>query len=65
MNRVDIIKIYTVFIKQDPNCIQVPIDYKLEDTGTYPETYDQVQKFHGLKVLKSYRLCFLITVKLC
>ena len=24
--------------QQDTNSIQVPIDYKLGDTGTYPET---------------------------
>ena len=39
------------------NSIQVPIDYKLEDTGTYPGTEDEMQKFHGLKMLKSYRVC--------
>ena len=45
--------------------IQIPIDYKLGDTGTYSGTQNRVQKFHGLKVLKSYRVFSLITVKLC
>ena len=32
-------KIYTIFTQpQDTNSIQVFIDYKLGDTGTYPET---------------------------
>ena len=45
--------------QQDTNSIQVPIDHKLGDTGTYPGT-----DLHGLKVLKSYRVCFLITLQL-
>ena len=66
MSQFDIIKIYAIFPQQyDTNSIQVPIDYKLGDTGTYPEIQDQVQKFQGLKVLKSYRVCSLITVQLC
>ena len=66
MNQFSIIKIYSIFTQQwDKNSIQVPIDFKLGDTGTYPETKDQVQKFHGLKVLKSFRVCSLITVELC
>ena len=39
MNQFSIIKIYTVFTQQkDTVSIQVPIDYKLGDTETYPET---------------------------
>ena len=39
MNQFNIIKIYTIFTQQqDTNSIQVPIDYKLGDTGTYPGT---------------------------
>ena len=39
MNQFDIIKIFTVFTQQwDKTSIQVPIDYKLLDTGKYPET---------------------------
>ena len=55
MNQFNIIKIYPIFIQQqDTNSIQVPIDCKLGDTGTYPETYNKAQKFHDQKVLKSY-----------
>ena len=58
MNQFNMIKIYTVFTQQqDTNSIPVPIDYKLGDTGTYPGTEDEMQKFHGLKMLKSYRVC--------
>ena len=39
MNQIDIIKIYTTFTQQqDTNFIQIPTDYKLRDTETYPET---------------------------
>ena len=39
MNQFNIIKIYTIFTQQwDTNSIQVPIDYKSGDTGTYPKT---------------------------
>ena len=39
MNQFNIIQIYIVFTQQEnPNSIQVPIDYKLGDTGTYPGT---------------------------
>ena len=39
MNQFNIIKMYTVFAQQsDTNSIQVPIDYKLGDPGTYPGT---------------------------
>ena len=58
MNQFNIIKIYIVFTQQqNTNSIQVPVDYKLGDTGTYPGTEDEMQKFHGLKMLKSYRIC--------
>ena len=57
MNQFNMIKIYTIFTQQqDTNSIPVPIDYKLGDTGTYPEKHNKVQEFHGLKVLKSYNL---------
>ena len=37
MSQVNIIKIYTIFTQQqDTNSIQVRIDYKSGDTGTYP-----------------------------
>ena len=37
MNQLNMINIYTIFTQQeDTNSIQVPIGYKLEDTGTYP-----------------------------
>ena len=55
MNQFNIIKIYTNFTQQDTNSIQVPIDYKLGDTEIYLGTENMVQKFHGLKVLKSCR----------
>ena len=39
MKQFNIIKIYTVFTQeQDTNSIQVPIDSKPGDTGTYPGT---------------------------
>ena len=39
MKQFNIIKIYTIFTQQqDTNSIQVPIDYKPGDTGTYPGT---------------------------
>ena len=39
MNQFNIIKIYTVFTQhQDTNSIQVAIDYKPGDIGTYPGT---------------------------
>ena len=54
VNQFNIIKIYTIFTQQqDTNSIQVPINCKLEDTGTYPGKQIKVQKFHGLKLLKS------------
>ena len=66
MNQFNMIKIYTIFTQQqDTNSIPVPIDYKLGDTGTYPETHNKVQKFHGMKVLKSHIVCSLITRELC
>ena len=38
MNQFNIIKIYTVFTQQwDAKSIQVPKEYKLGDTGTYPK----------------------------
>ena len=56
-NQCNIINIYTIFTQQqDTNSIQVPIYYKPGDTRTYPGTYNKMQKFHGLKVLKSYSL---------
>ena len=37
MNQLNIIKIYTIFTQQqDTNSIQLPIDYKPGDPGTYP-----------------------------
>ena len=45
MNQFDIIKIYTIFMQQqqwDTNSIQVPVDYKLADIGTYPGTQNKV-----------------------
>ena len=39
MNQFNRIKIYTIFTQQqDTNSIQVPIDFKLGDPGTYPTT---------------------------
>ena len=39
MNQFNIIKIYTIFTQQQGiNFIQVPVDHKPRDTGTYPET---------------------------
>ena len=39
MNQFNIIKIYAIFTQQyNTNSIQVPIDCKLGDTGTHPET---------------------------
>ena len=39
MRQFNIIKIYIIFTQQqDTNRIQVPIDYKPGDTGTYPGT---------------------------
>ena len=35
---IQLIKIYTNFTQLDTNSIQVPIDYKLGDTETYPRT---------------------------
>ena len=38
MNQFNIIKIYTVFTQQwDTKSIQVPKEYELGDTGTYPK----------------------------
>ena len=57
VNQFNMIKIYIIFTQQqDTNSIQVPIDYKLGDSGTYPGTSNKVQKFHGLKSLKSCSL---------
>ena len=39
--------------QQDTNSIQVPTDCKLGDNRTYSGIKTKVQKFHGLKVLKS------------
>ena len=39
VNQFNILNIYKIFTQQqDTNSIQVPIDCKLEDTGTYPGT---------------------------
>ena len=39
MNQFNILKIYTILTQQqDTDSIQVSIDYKPRDTGTYPET---------------------------
>ena len=39
MNQFNVIKVYTIFTQQqDTNSIQMPIDYKSGDTGTYPGT---------------------------
>ena len=39
MNQFNIIKIYTILTQEeDTNSVQVPIDYKLGDTRTYPGT---------------------------
>ena len=39
MNQFNIIKIYTIFMQQQgTNSIQIPIDYKLGNTGTHPGT---------------------------
>ena len=65
MNQFNMIKIYIIFTQQDTNSIPVPIDYKLGDTGTYPETHNKVQKFHGLKVLNSYKVLFSYHYMLC
>ena len=66
MNQFNIIEIYTIFPRQyNPNSIQFPIDYKLGDNGTYPGTQNKVQKFNGLKVIESHRVCSLITVEIC
>ena len=62
MNQFNIIKIYAIFIQQqDTNSIQVPIDYKTRRHWNISKDIKQGAKFHGLKVLKSYRVCFLIT----
>ena len=64
MNQFKIIKIYIIFTQQQ-DINSIPIDYKPEDTETYPGTENKVQKSHGLKILKSYRVCSLITVESC
>ena len=39
MNQFNIIKIYTILTQEeDTTSVQVPIDYKLGDTRTYPGT---------------------------
>ena len=39
MNQFNIIKIYTILTQEeDSNSVQVPIDYKLGDSRTYPGT---------------------------
>ena len=39
MYQFNIIKTYTIFTQyQGTNSIQLPIEYKPGDTGTYPET---------------------------
>ena len=66
LNQCNIINIYTIFTQQqDTNSIQVPINYKPGDTRTYPGTYNKMQKCCGLNVLKSYRICSLISMGLC
>ena len=44
MNQFNIIKIYKIFTQQQgTNSIQVPIDYKPGDIGTYPGPQNKVQ----------------------
>ena len=60
MNQFNKVKIYIILTQQyDTNSVQVSIDSKPGDTETYQGTLHKVQKFHGLNVLKSYRVCSL------
>ena len=46
MKQFNVIKIYAFFTQQQgTNSIQVPIDYKPGDTGTYPWTYTKTYNF--------------------
>ena len=63
MSQSKIIKISTVFTQQqDTNSVQVLIDYKPGDFGTYPATSNKMQTCHGLMWLQSDRLCSLSAV---
>ena len=43
----DIIKIYTIFIQQsDTNSVQVPVDYKRGDSGTFILCLGFIATFH-------------------
>ena len=65
MNQFNIIKIYRIFTQRDTNPIQVPTDYINQEKLEHIPRHKTVQKFHHLKVLKSYKTCSLITVELC
>ena len=57
MNQFNIIKIYTIFTQQQgTNSIHVPIDYNPGDNWNISRDVKQSEKFHGLKVLRSYSL---------
>ena len=60
LNKFNVIMVYTIFTQQqNTNPIQVPKDCKPGETGIYPGVWNKIQKFHGLKVLKSYTVCSL------
>ena len=60
MNQFNIIKIYTIFTQQqDTNSIQVSINYKLEDTGSYPGTQRRGKSFI-IKTMKNFIVSKLI-----
>ena len=60
VNKFNVMKIYTIFTQQqNTSSIPVPIDCKPGENGTYPGVSNRIQKFHGLKVLKSYTVCSL------
>ena len=53
VNQFNIIKIYTIFTKQqDTNSIQVLIDYKPGDSGTYPGDIKQDAKISWSKAIE-------------
>ena len=54
MNQFNIIKIYIIFTQQQ-DINSIPIDYKPEDTRTYPGTENKVQKsqFKDIEIIQS------------
>ena len=64
MNQFSIIKIYTIFNSKMQILFKFPLTLN-QEALEISRDIKQGAKFHGLKVLKSDRVCSLITVGLC